>query len=175
MSCSHRRYIHRYAAALEHVRRRAGTWRRTWPADTGQISILILGLFALAAVLVLGTVDVTAAQLARMHLLDAADSMALDAADALDEPDAYAHGLPQKLTLTDTSVRAAAAAHLSQTPLPPGITGWSLVPPTGAADPATAVVTVEGTATLPMTGWILESLGGSVTITVTSRAKAPLL
>jgi hypothetical protein len=162
------------AAERDPAGRRARTRRHIHRTEAGQIGLLILGLFTLVALLVLGTVDVTAAQLARMHLLDAADSMALDAADALDEADAYAHGLPERLTLTDSSVRAAAAAHLSETHLPPGITGWSLVPPTGAADAATAVVTLQGTATLPMTGWILESLGGQVTITVTSRARAPL-
>ncbi len=174
MSRGRPRHVTRCAAGLDVLHRRASTRPCTHRADTGQISLLILGLFALVAVLVLGAVDVTAAQLARMHLLDTADSMALDAADALDEPDAYAHGLPDQLSLTDASVRAAAAAHLSGTQLPPGITRWSLVSPTGAADAATAVVTLQGTATLPMTGWILESLGGAVTITVTSRARAPL-
>jgi Flp pilus assembly protein TadG len=136
--------------------------------------VLILGLFALVTLLVLGAIDVTAAQLARMRLLDAADSIALDAADALAEPDAYAHGLPDRLTITDASVRSAAAAHLSQTPLPPGLTRWWLGAPTGSPDGVTAVVTLQGTATLPMTGWVVESLGGSVTVTVTSRARARL-
>ena len=59
-------------------------------------------------------------------------------------------------------------------PMPSGITAWSVVPQTGTSDGATAVVTIQGSATLPMSGWVLESLGGSVTITVTSRARAPL-
>ncbi|GAA2487887.1 pilus assembly protein TadG-related protein [Terrabacter carboxydivorans] len=142
--------------------------------DQGQIGVLALGLFVLATLLVLGAVDVTAAQLARMRLLDAADSAALDAADALDERAAYEGGVLDQLALTDESVAAAAAAHLARTPMPPGITSWSVVPRSGASDGATAVVTVQGTATLPMSGWVLESLGGSVTITVTSRARASL-
>ena len=60
--------------------------------EQGQIGVLALGLFVLAAILVLGAIDVTAAQLARMRLLDAADSAALDAADALDERAAYEGG-----------------------------------------------------------------------------------
>lgn len=142
--------------------------------DQGQIGVLALGLFVLATLLVLGAIDVTAAQLARMRLLDAADSAALDAADALDERAAYEGGVLDQLALTDESVAAAAGAHLARTPTPPGITSWSVVPETGTSDGATAVVTVRGTATLPMSGWVLESLGGSVTITVTSRARAPL-
>lgn len=142
-------------------------------AEEGQIGVLALGLFVLATLLVLGTVDVTAAQLARMRLLDTADSAALDAADSLDVRSAYENGVVDRLALTDESVGSAAAAHLARTPRPPGIASWSLAPETGA-DGDTAVVTLQGTATLPMSGWVLESLGGSVTITVTSRARAPL-
>lgn len=142
-------------------------------AEEGQIGVLALGLFVLATLLILGTVDVTAAQLARMRLLDTADSAALDAADSLDEASAYENGVLDRLALTDESVAGAASAHLARTPRPPGITSWSVVPETGA-EGDTAVVTLQGTATLPMSGWVLDSLGGSVTITVTSRARAPL-
>jgi Flp pilus assembly protein TadG len=148
--------------------------RSATSGERGQIGVLALGLFVLATLLVLGAVDVTAAQLARMRLLDAADSAALDAADALDERAAYEGGVLDHLALTDESVAGAAGAHLARTPMPPGITSWSVVPDTGTTDGATAVVTIRGTATLPMSGWVLESLGGSVTITVTSRARAPL-
>ncbi|MEO7446806.1 MAG: pilus assembly protein TadG-related protein [Humibacillus sp.] len=163
----------RYAVwRVPHVRRPA--WAGLPRADSGQIGILILGLFALVLVLILGAVDVTAAQLARMRLLDAADSAALDAADALDERRAYEEGVQGRLALTDAAVQKAAAAHLSRIPRPPGITAWSVVPGTGTSDGATAVVTLSGRATLPMSGWILQSLGGSVEITVTSSARAPL-
>lgn len=164
-----------YAVRLRGVHRRLRVrWDRRRAGDEGQIGVLALGLFVLATLLVLGAVDVTAAQLARMRLLDAADAAALDAADALDERAAYEDGVLDQLALTDESVANAAAAHLARTPLPSGITSWSVVPDTGTADGATAVVTIQGTATLPMSGWVLESLGGSVTITVTSRARAPL-
>lgn len=142
--------------------------------DAGQISVLILGLFVLTGVLVLGAIDVTAAQLARIRLLDTADSIALDAADALDEREAYEHGVQAQLALTDETVLSAAADHLGRTPKPGGISTWAVTGPTGSPDGATAVVTLTGHATLPMTGWFLESFGGGVTITVTSRARAPL-
>jgi Flp pilus assembly protein TadG len=165
------RQLHQLTARWSTLRRRLGP---AGSGDRGQIGVLALGLFVLATLLVLGAVDVTAAQLARMRLLDAADSAALDAADALDERAAYEGGVLDQLTLTDESVAQAAGAHLARTPMPPGITAWSVVPDTGTSDGATAVVTLQGTATLPMSGWVLESLGGSVTITVTSRARAPL-
>ncbi|GAA3721640.1 hypothetical protein GCM10022399_42510 [Terrabacter ginsenosidimutans] len=168
-----------YAVRLVELARASSGWLGSRPGprregDQGQIGVLALGLFVLATVLILGAIDVTAAQLARMRLLDAADSAALDAADALDERAAYEGGVLDQLALTDESVAGAADAHLARTPMPPGITSWSVVPDTGTSDGATAVVTVRGTATLPMSGWVLESLGGSVTITVTSRARAPL-
>jgi hypothetical protein len=158
-----------YAVPLASLRRRASV-----RGEEGQIGILILGLFSLVLVLILGAIDVTAAQLARMRLLDTADAAALDAADALDERAAYELGVLDALALTDGSVREAAQSHLARVPRPPGITAWSVVPQTGTTDGATAIVTIQGTATLPMSGWILQSLGGSVTITVTSRARAPL-
>jgi hypothetical protein len=136
--------------------------------------MLVLGLFVLVTVLILGAIDVTAAQLARMRLLDTADAIALDAADAIDERAAYGHGVPDRLVLSDASVQSSAVSHLAATPMPPGLTSWSIVERTGSPDGATAVVTLQGTATLPMSGFFLESLGGSVTIRVTSRARAPL-
>jgi hypothetical protein len=142
--------------------------------ERGQLAVLILGLFVIVLVLILGAIDVTAAQLARLRLLDTADSLALDAADALDESTAYGGGVGGKPALTDASVQRSAADHLGRTPKPSRISAWSLDTPTGTPDGGTAVVTVSGHATLPMTGWILESLGGGVTITVTSKARAPL-
>lgn len=143
-------------------------------AEGGQIAILIVGLFVIVLVLVFGAIDVTAAQLGRMRLLDAADATALDAADALDEEAAYAEGITETPVLTNASVRQAAEEHLARTPRPSGLESWALGPGTGTPDGRTAVVTLTGRATLPMTGWILDSLGGSVTITVESRARAPL-
>ena len=142
--------------------------------EDGQIAVLILGLFVIVLVFILGAVDVTAAQLARMRLLDTADAVALDAADALDATAVYRGGVAGPLVLTDASVRAAAQEHLARTPTPPGITEWSLVAATVSRDGRTAEVTLRGRAALPMTGWILESLGGGVTVTVTSRARAPV-
>ncbi len=142
--------------------------------EEGQIAILIVGLFVIVLVLILGAIDVTAAQLGRMRLLDAADATALDAADAIDEAAAYREGLGETPVLTTASVREAATEHLARTPRPAGLESWALGPDTGTPDGRTAVVSLTGRATLPMTGWILETLGGSVTITVESRARAPL-
>ena len=142
--------------------------------DDGQIAVLILGLFVIVLVLIFGAIDVTAAQLARMRLLDTADAVALDASDALDESSSYGGGVDGRPALSDASVQRAARDHLSRTDLPTGIERWSLGAPTGTPDGGTAVVTLSGRATLPMSGWLLDAFGGGVTITVTSSARAPL-
>lgn len=150
------------------VRRRLG--RR----DRGQVSLLILGLVSLVLVLIVGGVDVTAAQIARTRLLDASDAAALDAADALDAAAAYAGGLGRSVTVSSATVADAATRNLAARPRPSGITEWRTASGTGSPDGETAVVVVEGLADLPMTGGLLNALGGSVTITVQSRARAPL-
>ena len=157
------------------VWRKIGTrLRATRRRDSGQITPLILGLFVICALLIVGGVDVTAAQLARVRLVDAADAAALDASDALDEPAGYQRGFGAGVALTSDSVRRAAADHLAAGPKPTGITEWQLVEGTGTPDGATAMVVLRGDAQLPITGGLLSALGRSVTITVEARARAPL-
>ena len=59
--------------------------------------------------LIIGGVDVTATQIARTRLLDAADAAALDAANALDEQAAYGGGLGRSLPVSSATVQEAAA------------------------------------------------------------------
>jgi hypothetical protein len=49
-----------------------------------------------------------------------------------------------------------------------------VAPGTGSPDGETAVVRITGDAEVPLVGGLLRALGGSVTITVESRARAPL-
>lgn len=154
--------------------RRPTLWRRRARRDDGQLSILILGLLAIVLVLVIGGVDVTAAQIARTRLLDASDSAALDAANALDEGAAYQGGIGDSVVVSDATVEQAARTSLAARPKPVGISSWAVAGGTGSSDGQTAVVVVQGVADLPLTGGILAALGGSVTITVESSARAPL-
>lgn len=142
--------------------------------DSGQVSILIFGLMAIVLVLVIGGVDVTAAQIARTRLLDASDAAALDAANALDEAAAYNGGIGSSIVVSNATVENAAAANIASRPRPDGITSWGTAAGTGTTDGHTAVVVLQGVADLPMTGGLLAALGSSVTITVESRARAPL-
>lgn len=136
--------------------------------------MLIIGLFSVCLLLVIGGVDVTATQIARTRLLDAADSAALDAADALDEQAAYTAGIGPSVRVSTATVREAAARNIAARPKPVGISDWATVSGTGSPDGRTAVVVLEARTTLPFTGGILAALGGSVTITVEGRARADL-
>ena len=148
--------------------------RRRSPGDDGQVSILIIGILGVVLLLVLGGVDVTAAQIARARLFDASDAAALEAANALDEGAAYSGGIGEAVVVSNATVDRAVAANLAARPMPNGVRAWTIGDGTGTTDGRTAVVVLRGTADLPMTGGLLAALGKSVTITVESRARAPL-
>jgi hypothetical protein len=142
--------------------------------DDGQVSILIIGLLGVVLVLVMGGVDVTAAQIARARLFDASDSAALEAANALDEAAAYSGGIGDAVVVSSGTVERAVEDNLAARPMPYGLSSWAVARGTGTTDGRTAVVVLQGVAELPMTGGLLAALGKSVTITVESRARAPL-
>ena len=140
-------------------------------ADEGQLTVLVLGLTVIAMTLIIGGLAVTSVQLSRMRLLDAADAAALGATD--DGVDAiYTQGLGGDLPLDDETVQRSAERHLAARTRPHGLESWSVAPGTGSPDGRTALVRVTGEADLPLVGGLLHSLGGSVTVTVESRARA---
>jgi hypothetical protein len=141
--------------------------------ESGQVTVLILGFTIVAILLVVGTAAVTSAQLSRIRLLDAADGAALDAADSLDVA-SYDSGLQGHVAVSDETVQTAAERYLAERPLPVGMEGWTVGAGTGTPDGQTAVVHLVGRADLPLVGSLLDALGGSVTITVESRARADL-
>ena len=142
--------------------------------EQGQISLLILGFTIIALMLIVGGVDVTAVQLARTRLLDAADGAALDASDALDNGSAYGSGLRAAVPITDGSVRQSATEYLAVQPRPHGISSWVLADGTGSPDGQTSVIRLRGTVDIPVAASVLAAFGGSVNITVESRARSGL-
>ena len=142
--------------------------------ERGQISLLILGFTVIALMLIIGAVDVTAVQLARTRMLDAADSAALDASDALDNGSAYGKGLRSAIEISTDSVRRSAARYLVVQPRPHGISSWALVDGTGSPDGQTAVIRLRGTAEIPIAAKVVAAFGGSVDITVESRARSAI-
>jgi len=143
-------------------------------SDRGQISLLILGFTVVALMLIIGGVDVTAVQLARARLLDAADSAALDASDALDNQSAYGGGLRSAIEISNDSVWQSATKYLAVQPRPHGISSWVLVDCTGTPDGQTAVICLRGTADIPIAAKVMAAFGGSVDITVESRARSAI-
>jgi hypothetical protein len=131
----------------------------------------ILGCALVAVLLIVGTVGVTSVELSRMRLLDAADAAALDAADALDDA-AYDTGVGHSVPVSDASVRRAARAYLTAEPRPTRIRTWSVAAGTGTPDGRTAVVRLSAEVEVPLVGGVLRSLGGPITLTVESRARA---
>lgn len=152
--------------------------RRPSPAvpdlESGQISILLIGMLAVALTIVFAVVGVTSVQLSRIHLLDAADAAALDASDALVKERAYDEGIGAGVPLTDESVQEAAGAYLAARPLPGRVSAWSLGPGTGSPDGRTAVVVLSGRAEIPVVSPVLGAFGGGVNITVSSSARSDL-
>lgn len=141
--------------------------------ERGQVTLLVIGFAVVAMLLVLGATVVTSAQLSRMRLLDAADGAALDAADSLDVA-AYDRGLAEAVAVNDQTVATTAKRYLASRSRPQGMIRWAVAPGTGSPDGQTAVVRLVGQAELPVVGGLLRSFGGSVTITVESRARAGL-
>ena len=150
------------------LRRRLGEDR----GDRGRIIILCAGLFALLGLLIMGGVDVTSIQLARVHLLDAADAAALDAADAADKTAIYRGGVGSTIPLSSDSVQVDARRELAAQELPAHVAGWAVVDGTGTPDGRTAVVRVSGTVHPPLFGGLLKAVGGDVTITVQAKARS---
>ncbi len=141
-------------------------------SDDGRIIILVAGLFAILGLLIMGGVDVTAVQLARVHMLDAADAAALNAADAADDDAIYRGGVGSSVPLSSASVQSQARADLAGQELPAHVSGWSVVDGTGTPDGQTAVVRVSGTVHPPLFGGVLKALAGDVTISVEARARS---
>lgn len=142
--------------------------------EDGQVSVLLIGMVAVALTIIFSVVGVTAVQLSRIQLLDAADAAALDASDALSTDQVYAGGLGDGIPVTDATVAEAAAQHLARRDRPGRLQDWAVASGTGTPDGRTAVVTLSGTAQIPVVTPVLSAFGGGVTITVTSTARSDL-
>ncbi len=151
-------------------RERGGRGRRD-PGVAGQITVFILGACVLALTLVVGVVNVTAVQLARVRLYDVADAAALDAADEAREVDIYGGGVRGTLPLSDDVVRESAERSLAQVARPEAIGSWRLERAGLGAQVGTAEVVLTGEVVLPLGGGLLAAVAGPVTLTVTSTAR----
>ncbi len=143
-------------------------------SDDGQISILLIGMMSVSLLLILGVIGATSMQLSRIQLLDAADAAALDAADSIAESSVYEGGVGDGLQLTSEGVVAAASENLSQRVRPGRVASWNVAGGTGTPDGRTAVVVLQGQATIPVISQALDVFGSSITITAQSSARSDL-
>ncbi len=144
--------------------------------EEGSISLLSLGFAVLALVLILVGASATSLHLNRTRLLQVADELSVDAADAMDLPAYYAGDASRPtedaaIDLSRSSARAAVEEHLSEYAGRYHLDGVSLVS-VESPDGNTVVVTVS-TVVHPLFG--LEALlpwTDGVTLTATSSARA---
>jgi len=152
----------------------AATSESTAPGDSGedgQISLYILGMVIVALMLIVVTVGITAVALARTRLMDAADSAALVAANALDERVYSGTGVGQSIPVSNATVAEAATDHLASIAPPPGVISWWIGGGTGTVDGEVAQVTLSSRVRIPMASAVVGDRA-SIGITVTSRARA---
>lgn len=147
----------------------AQRWAGLRGRDEGQIGLLVLGMTIIAILLILTTAAITAVSLARMRLLDAADSAALVAANAFEDATYATTGVGSAVPVSDASVQRA-ADHLATLSPPNGITQWGLSPGTGTPDGQTAVVVLTGHVPIPFASAITTR--AALDVTVVSRARA---
>lgn len=142
------------------------------PGEDGQVGLLILGVCVLTLTFVIGIIDVTALQLARVRMYDVADAAALDAADSLAEDAAYRMGVGPHIPLTEEAVRDQAGRYLAATGRPDHVSAWALAPGTGTRDGQTATVVLIGTVQVPIGSGLLGSVFGPMQVTVAASAQA---
>lgn len=144
-------------------------------ADEGRITILVIGYFAVVALLVCVVVGVAGVQTQRQRLFALADAAALDAADALAEDAYFTTGLgpgAAPLPLTDATVRASVEAHLADAGAAGRFDALTVAAGTGSPDGVTAQVVLSAVATPPMVPAAVNAWTGGVPVTVTARARS---
>lgn len=146
--------------------------RRRAAAEDGNVTLLTLGFLIVVGMLIVVGIDLTAVQVARTQLWDAADGAALSAANSANEAAIYQGGLGGRVPLTSSGVAERAGRYLSADRKPTSVTSWRLGPGTGSPDGQTAEVVLTGHVELPILGVVAQAWSGGVEVTVRSSARA---
>ena len=149
--------------------------------DEGQLTLLIIGFVAIAAVLIVVGVDASKVFLAQRALSSAADAAALSASQAVDKDAIYAGtggGCGGLLPLDDAEAARRAAAAIDDQGASLHTTFATLDVPETDVSAGTVAVHLSGRVALPF-GHILALLvpghdDGRVEVDVTSHAQSPL-
>jgi len=143
--------------------------------ESGQIMLLTIGVVLLALGLVLAVASASSVHLERKRLYDAADQIALDAADRLDQ-DLYfqrqQEGLPPAVVLSDAQVRDAVTAVLTDSP--ELFAGYQEVRVVSASTPdgRTAEVVLRARVRPTLLTWATAGFSGGVIVSAEARARA---
>ena len=157
------------------------TRRCAWRRDDGQLTLLIIGFVAIAAMLVVVGVDASKVFLARRALSSAADAAALAAAQAVDKAAIYAGtggGCGGLLPLDPADAAQRAALALDDQTAGLRSTFATLDAPQTDVSGGTVAVHLSGRVALPF-GHVLALLvpghaDGAVRVDATSHARSPL-
>ena len=134
---------------------------RPGTGERGQTTLLILGFFLIAVMLVGVVVDASAAYLQRQALNALADGAALSAADGVQGAQVYTSGLGATAQIDPTAARAYVATYLAQTRAHeryPGLV-YRVLP---AGDSVTVQVSAPLDLPIPPPGWTAEPWVGGV-------------
>jgi hypothetical protein len=148
--------------------------------DEGQLTLLVIGYVAIAAVLVVLGIDASKVFLARRALASAADAAALAAAQGVDRSAIYAGtggGCGRLLPLDPVRAGALAAQTFGDDADGLRSTFATLDPPSTQVDAGTVTVSLSGDVAVPF-GSVLAVLlpghgDGRVHVAVTSSAQSP--
>jgi Putative Flp pilus-assembly TadE/G-like len=129
---------------------------RASPGQAGQTTLLILGFFLVAVLLVGVVVDASAAYLRRQALNALADGAALAAADAVQGAQVYTGGLGETAQVDPAAAREHVAAYLAQTRAAERFDGlvYRVLP---AGDAVTVHLSAPLDLPIPPPGWTGET------------------
>ncbi|MFI7483288.1 pilus assembly protein TadG-related protein [Kocuria sp. M1R5S2] len=140
-------------------------------ADSGQITVLVVGFTAVCLLLTVVVMGVTAVHLGERRLQVLADNAALAAADTFVELAPGQEGAAPVPVLDDASVAGAAAGYLDTVRAWDATPGLAVAAPTGSPDGRTAQVTLSAVVHPPVVNLLVPD---GVAVAATGEARARL-
>jgi uncharacterized membrane protein len=147
-----------------------GAARRPAAADSGQITLLVIGFTLVLAVLIAVVVTASRVFLYQRALSTATDGAAIFAANQLDEAAFYAGGAGEHLPISAVGARQAVAEYVTRTGLAERFEGFGYVVGT---DGRVVTVTFTARVELPLVGAVTDRYSNGVAVTTVALAIAP--
>jgi hypothetical protein len=144
--------------------------RRSAAADSGQITLLVIGFTLVLAVLIAVVVTTSRVFLYQRALSTATDGAAIFAANQLDEAAFYAGGAGEHLPISAAGARRAVAEYVTRSGLAERFDGFGYAVGT---DGRVVTVTFTARVELPLVGAVADRYHNGVTVTTVALAIAP--